>query len=161
MTQPWGTALLIFEALGLGLALPFLLLSLVPAWQRLLPRPGPWMERLQQLLAFPLYASVAWLVWVLSQQAGPPGRRRSVLAGLVLLGFAAWLRAAGRGAAPPGAAGPPREPRSPPGSRWRRSPSSGPSARGSSPTEAPAGAAWEPFSPGAWRSFAPRAPRCS
>ena len=74
VTQPWGTALLIFEALGLGLALPFLLLSLVPAWRRFLPRPGPWMERLQQLLAFPLYASAAWLVWVLSQQVGPPGR---------------------------------------------------------------------------------------
>ena len=58
------------------------------------------MERLQQLLAFPLYASVAWLVWVLSQQVGPPGVA-VVLAGLVLLGFAAWLRNAGRLASPP------------------------------------------------------------
>ena len=71
VTQPWTTALLVFEALGLGLALPFLVLTLVPAWRRLLPAPGPWMVRLQQLLAFPLYASVAWLVWVVSQQAGP------------------------------------------------------------------------------------------
>ena len=100
VTQSWGTALLVFEALGLGLALPFLLLSLMPAWRRFLPRPGPWMERLQQLLAFPLYASVAWLVWVLSQQVGPPGVA-VVLAGLVLLGFAAWLRNAGRLASPP------------------------------------------------------------
>ena len=146
VTQPWASALLIFEALGLGLALPFLLLSLVPAWHRLLPRPGVWMERLQQLLAFPLYASVAWLVWVLSQQLGPPGVAIG-LAGLVLLGFAAWLRTAGRGAGP----------------FWRRGSAAGaavaaglalatlalvgPTARGPSPIGAPAGAAWEPFSP--------------
>jgi thiol:disulfide interchange protein DsbD len=80
----------VFEALGLGLALPFLLLTLVPAWRRLLPAPGPWMTRAQQLLAFPLYASVAWLVWVVSQQAGPPGVA-AALAGLVLIAFAAWL----------------------------------------------------------------------
>jgi thiol:disulfide interchange protein DsbD len=96
VTQPWTTALLIFEALGLGLALPYLLLTLVPAWRRLLPRPGPWMERLKQLLAFPLYASVAWLVWVVSQQAGPRGVA-VMLAGLVLIGFAAWLHEASRG----------------------------------------------------------------
>jgi thiol:disulfide interchange protein DsbD len=147
VTQPWGTALLIFEALGLGLALPFLLLSLAPGWHRLLPRPGPWMERLQQLLAFPLYASVAWLVWVLSQQLGPPGVAIG-LSGLLLLGFAAWLRAAGRGTSP----------------AWRRGATAGaalaaalalatltlvgPSVRGPGAEEAPAGAAWEPFSPG-------------
>src|SRR6185295_498102 len=90
VTQPWLTSLLVFEALGLGLALPFLLLTLVPAWRRLLPAPGPWMTRVQQLLAFPLYASVAWLVWVVSQQAGPPGVA-AALAGLVLIAFAAWL----------------------------------------------------------------------
>jgi thiol:disulfide interchange protein len=147
VTQPWGTAFLIFEALGLGLALPFLLLSLMPAWRRFLPRPGPWMERLQQLLAFPLYASVAWLVWVLSQQVGPPGVA-VVLAGLVLLGFAAWLRNAGRLASPP----------------WRRATAGGAAVavaltvatlglvgravQESRPAEAPAGAHWEPFSPG-------------
>src|SRR5206468_3333067 len=73
VTQPWPTALLVFEALALGLALPFLLLTLIPAWRRFLPRPGRWMERLQQALAFPLYASVAWLLWVVSQQAGSSG----------------------------------------------------------------------------------------
>ena len=148
VTQPSGTALLIFAALGLGLALPFLLLSLAPAWRRFLPRPGAWMERLQQLLAFPLYASVAWLVWVLSQQVGPPGVAL-VLAGLLLLGFAAWLRTAGRLATP--ALAPSvgrREPRWRPGSRWPRWGLVGPSAQGSSPAETPAGAAWEPFSPG-------------
>ena len=90
VTQPWATGLLVFEALGLGLALPYLLLTLIPAWRRFLPRPGAWMKRLEQLLAFPLYASVAWLVWVLSQQAGPTGVA-AALTGLVLIAFAAWL----------------------------------------------------------------------
>ena len=90
LTQPWTSALLVFEALGLGLALPYLLLTLVPAWRRLLPKPGPWMTRLKQLLAFPLYASAAWLVWVVSQQAGPHGVG-AALAGVVLIAFASWL----------------------------------------------------------------------
>ncbi len=99
LTQAPGTALLVFEALGFGLALPYLLLTLAPAWQRLLPRPGAWMKRLEQLLAFPLYASVAWLVWVLSQQVGPPGVA-AVLAGLLLIAFAAWLFQATRAVSP-------------------------------------------------------------
>jgi thiol:disulfide interchange protein DsbD len=93
LTQPWTTALIVFETLGLGLALPYLVLTFVPAWRRLLPTPGPWMVRLQQLLAFPLYASVAWLVWVVSLQSGPPGVA-AVLAVLVLIAFAAWLHQA-------------------------------------------------------------------
>ena len=97
VTQPWTTALLVFETLGLGLALPYLLLSFVPAWRRFLPKPGPWMERLKQLLAFPLYASAAWLVWVVSQQAGPHGVG-AALAGLVLIAFASWLHQALGGA---------------------------------------------------------------
>jgi thiol:disulfide interchange protein/DsbC/DsbD-like thiol-disulfide interchange protein len=100
LTQPPAAALAVFEALGLGLALPFLALSLVPAWRRLLPRPGPWMARLGQALAFPLYASVAWLVWVVSLQTGPDGVAL-LLAGLLLIGFAAWVHRAGRTAAPP------------------------------------------------------------
>jgi thiol:disulfide interchange protein DsbD len=90
LTQPAPLALAVFEALGLGLALPYLALSLAPGWARRLPRPGPWMERLQQFLAFPLYATVAWLVWVLSRQVGPTGLAAG-LAGLVLLGLGAWL----------------------------------------------------------------------
>jgi thiol:disulfide interchange protein/DsbC/DsbD-like thiol-disulfide interchange protein len=97
VTQSWATALLVFEALGLGLALPFLILTLVPAWRRALPAPGAWMVRLQQLLAFPLYATVAWLVWVVSQQAGPQGVA-GALAGLFVIGFAAWLYQASRSA---------------------------------------------------------------
>jgi thiol:disulfide interchange protein DsbD len=99
LTQAPAVALVVFEALGLGLALPFLALSLVPGWRRLLPRPGPWMARLEQALAFPLYATVAWLVWVVSRQAGPDGVAL-VLAGLLLIGLAAWLHHATRGAAP-------------------------------------------------------------
>jgi thiol:disulfide interchange protein len=90
VTQSWAIALLVFEALGLGLAVPYLLLSFVPAWSRFLPKPGAWMTRLKQLLAFPLYASAAWLVWVVSQQAGPHGVG-AALAGLVLIAFASWL----------------------------------------------------------------------
>jgi thiol:disulfide interchange protein DsbD len=97
VTQPWTSALVVFEALGLGLALPYLILTFVPGWQRALPRPGPWMVRLEQLLAFPLYASTAWLVWVVSRQAGPAGVA-AALGGLVLIALAAWLRQVSRDA---------------------------------------------------------------
>jgi len=98
LTQPWTTGLLIFEMLGLGLAAPYLALTLVPAWRRFLPRPGPWMARLERILAIPLYASVAWLVWVLSQQVGPAGVI-AALAGLALIALAAWLYERSRSAA--------------------------------------------------------------
>jgi thiol:disulfide interchange protein DsbD len=147
VTQPWGTALLVFEALGLGLALPYLALTVAPAWRRVLPRPGPWMARLKQLLAFPLYASVAWLIWVLSQQAGSAGVA-AVLAGLVLVAFAAWLHDMSRDSRVP----------------WRRAATAAaalavalalglvPFASLGAPTSGPAradaegGVTWEPFS---------------
>jgi len=97
LTQPWTSALLVFEALGLGLALPYLVLTLVPSWRRALPRPGPWMVQLERLLAFPLYASVAWLVWVVTQQTGPTGVA-AALGGLVAIAFAAWLYQVSRSA---------------------------------------------------------------
>ena len=100
VTQPWTTSLLVFESLGLGLALPFLISTFIPAWLRWLPRPGPWMERLQELLAFPLYASAAWLVWVVSQQTGSTGVA-AALAGILLIAFAAWLYRASAGAREP------------------------------------------------------------
>jgi thiol:disulfide interchange protein DsbD len=90
LTQPAAVTLAVFAALGLGLALPFLAVSLVPAVGRRLPRPGPWMTRLKQGLAFPMYASAAWLVWVLAQQAGPDAVL-AVLAGATLLAFGLWL----------------------------------------------------------------------
>ena len=67
-----GLGLGVFLALGLGLALPFLAVALARLITRL-PRPGPWMETLKKVLAFPVYATVAWLVWVLALQVGPAG----------------------------------------------------------------------------------------
>ena len=90
LTQPWPVALAVFLALGLGLALPYLALTFLPGTARLLPRPGPWMERVKQFLAFPLYATAAWLVWVLSLQAGA-GAVFAVLVAMVLAAMAAWL----------------------------------------------------------------------
>jgi thiol:disulfide interchange protein DsbD len=89
LTQPAAVSLVVFLALGLGLALPFLALTLAPQLIGRLPRPGAWMERLKQLLAFPVYATVAWLIWVLSQQVASTGLL-SALVGLVLIGLAAW-----------------------------------------------------------------------
>ncbi|MEN3977096.1 protein-disulfide reductase DsbD domain-containing protein [Emcibacter sp. SYSU 3D8] len=83
-------SLLIFAALGLGLAFPMLLISEVPAIGRLLPRPGPWMDRFRQFLAFPIYATVIWLVTVLGQQAGITAVA-ALLGILMLVVFAIWL----------------------------------------------------------------------
>jgi thiol:disulfide interchange protein DsbD len=82
-------AMAVFLALGTGLALPYALLAVAPGLAARLPRPGAWMERLRQGLAFPMYAAAVWLVWVLAQQAGPDAVL-AVLAGGVLLGFGAW-----------------------------------------------------------------------
>ncbi|HEX2150413.1 MAG TPA: protein-disulfide reductase DsbD domain-containing protein, partial [Stellaceae bacterium] len=85
-----GQALAVFVALGAGLAAPVVLATAVPGIARLLPRPGPWILWFKQLLAFPLYATVAWLVWVLMQQVAPEDGFFALL-GLVLIGFAAWM----------------------------------------------------------------------
>jgi len=89
LTQTPGVALAIFSALGVGLALPYLLLSFAPWLRSALPKPGAWMDTLKQLFAFPMYASAAWLIWVLAQQASAPGQG-AALAGFVLIGLAAW-----------------------------------------------------------------------
>jgi thiol:disulfide interchange protein DsbD len=89
VTAPAAVSLAIFAALGLGLALPFLLLTFWPGLARHLPRPGRWMETLKQFLAFPIYATVAWLLFVLSQEVGPTGLFAALI-GLVAVGFAAW-----------------------------------------------------------------------
>jgi thiol:disulfide interchange protein/DsbC/DsbD-like thiol-disulfide interchange protein len=80
---------LVFTAIGAGMALPYLVLGWFPQWLRWLPRPGRWMETFKQVLAFPMYATAAWLAWVLAQQAGPDGVLR-LLFGTVLVGFIAW-----------------------------------------------------------------------
>ena len=98
LTQSGFTALLVFFALGAGMALPYVLLTWFPGWLKRLPRPGPWLERLKQLLAFPLYATVVWLVWVLAQQTGIDGVAR-IGAVLVITALGAWaLGIAQRGA---------------------------------------------------------------
>ena len=78
-----------------------MLATAVPGIARLLPRPGPWMLWFKQLLAFPLYATVAWLIWVLLQQIAP-GDGFLALLGLVLVGFAAWIYGRTRFAEPAG-----------------------------------------------------------
>lgn len=90
LVQPAAKLLAIFLCLGLGLALPYLLLSYWPGLQRRLPRPGMWMERVKQILAFPMYAAAIWLVWVLVQQAGV-NVLVIALGGMLLIAFAAWL----------------------------------------------------------------------
>jgi thiol:disulfide interchange protein DsbD len=83
LALPTWQALAVFAALGLGMALPYLAASLAPGVARWMPRPGVWMLRLKQVLAFPMFATVVWLVWVLGQQSGINGA--AALLGLLLL----------------------------------------------------------------------------
>ncbi|MDB5826938.1 MAG: protein-disulfide reductase [Variovorax sp.] len=86
---PAAQALMLFAALGFGLALPYLAAGFIPAIARLLPRPGAWMETLRHVMAFPMFATVAWLVWVLGQQSGIDGAG-ALLGLLVCLAALAW-----------------------------------------------------------------------
>jgi thiol:disulfide interchange protein DsbD len=95
ITQPWYLSLAVFEAVGLGMAFPYLAIAFSPAARRFLPRGGAWMLQLKQFLAFPLYGTAVWLFFVLSQEAGDLAAT-AVLAGLVLIAFAAWLYEAAR-----------------------------------------------------------------
>lgn len=89
LTMPTGAALLVFAALGLGMAFPFLLISFVPAARALLPRPGAWMERFKQFLAFPMFATAAWLLWVLNHGTSGMGLVMA-LAGAVIVAWLIW-----------------------------------------------------------------------
>lgn len=89
-TQPPLVNLLIFSALGFGLAFPFLLLAYNPALQAMMPKPGTWMVRFKELLAFPMFASAVWLIWVLAQQSGPDGAGLALM-GMMLITFAIWM----------------------------------------------------------------------
>ena len=82
-------ALAIFAAIGIGMALPYLAASVVPAVAHALPRPGAWMVTFRQLMAFPMFATVVWLVWVLGQQSGIDGAG-ALLGLLVLLALSIW-----------------------------------------------------------------------
>jgi thiol:disulfide interchange protein DsbD len=90
LTRPTPEALAVFAALGIGMALPFLLLTHLPRALGWLPRPGRWMERLKQALAFPMLATTIWLVWVLGAQTDLD-TVTTLLAAFVALAFAAWL----------------------------------------------------------------------
>jgi thiol:disulfide interchange protein DsbD len=89
MAQSAGVMFAVFMALAIGFALPFLLLGYAPSLLAKLPKPGPWMVRFKEFLAFPMLAAAVWLVWVLSLQAGADGVLKILLA-MLLLGFAIW-----------------------------------------------------------------------
>ncbi|MEE7566844.1 cytochrome C biogenesis protein, partial [Xanthomonas sp. Kuri4-3] len=88
-TAPALLAMLVFLTLGLGLALPFLLIGFVPSLARRLPAPGAWMETLKQVLAFPMYLTAIWLLWVLGKQRGVDALAL-VLVGATLLALGLW-----------------------------------------------------------------------
>ncbi|MEO7244637.1 MAG: thioredoxin family protein [Rubrivivax sp.] len=89
VTLPTAQALAVFGAVGLGMALPYLAASAWPALARALPRPGAWMVTFKGLMAFPMFATVVWLVWVLGQQVGIDGAA-ALLGTLVALAFVVW-----------------------------------------------------------------------
>ncbi len=90
LTQSWAVAMLVFVSLGFGMAFPILLLSYMPTLTKYMPRPGAWMETFKQFMAFPLYASALFFLWVLGNQVGVMGMSM-VLGVCILLAFAAWL----------------------------------------------------------------------
>ena len=101
LAQPAWITFAVFTALGLGLALPYLLLSANPAWTTLLPRPGAWMETLKQLTAVPLFLTVIWLTWVYGRLYSGTGevagqavdRLARLMGGFLLVAIAGWVLA--------------------------------------------------------------------
>ena len=89
-SQPGPVVVLIFAAIGAGMALPYLVLALNPHWMRWIPAPGQWMERFKQLMGFLLMGTVVWLLWVLGNQLGLEGVI-STITFLVVLGMACWM----------------------------------------------------------------------
>ncbi len=89
VAQPAPVALSVFAMLGAGMATPYLALTLSPPLLQRLPRPGPWMQHLRQLMAFPMFVTCVWLLWVLAQQIDVDALAL-VLVALVALGLAAW-----------------------------------------------------------------------
>lgn len=90
ISQTSAVALLVFAFLGLGMALPFVLLTLVPSLTQKLPRPGQWMDNLKQFLAFPMYLTAIWLLWVVGRQTGVD-IVIAICVGLILMVMAIWL----------------------------------------------------------------------
>ena len=90
LALPVAQSFIVFTAIALGLALPYLLLSIFPSAVKVLPRPGAWMETFKQFMAFPLYATVGYLIWVLAGQVNE-GSMLMVLLGLVLVAMGVWF----------------------------------------------------------------------
>ena len=97
LVLPTAAALLVFAGLGLGIALPFLLIGFVPALRRRLPRPGAWMERLRRVLSVPMFLTALALAWVLGRQAGVDGMTLALAAAL-LAAFGLWWTGRRQGA---------------------------------------------------------------
>jgi len=95
LTQPTAITLAIFAALAFGFALPLTLLHFAPGLQKLIPKPGAWMERVRNVLAFPMFAAAVWLVWVLAAQAGADGVA-GLLGLMAAIGFAVFVARWGR-----------------------------------------------------------------
>jgi thiol:disulfide interchange protein len=87
---PVAQSFLVFTSIALGLSTPYLLLSIFPKALKILPRPGRWMETFRQIMAFPLYASVGYLIWILAGQIDP-GALLAAILGLVIVALACWL----------------------------------------------------------------------
>ena len=90
LSQSWIVAMLVFAFLGLGMALPFLVLAFSPGLIKHMPRPGPWMVTFKELMAFPMYAAALWLLWVLGMQTGVNGMT-AVASAALLIALALWL----------------------------------------------------------------------
>lgn len=90
LTQPPPVIVAMFLVIGLGMAAPFVLLSFTPAMARLIPKPGKWMATFRQVLAFPMFITMLWLLWVVAGQTGSDGVIL-VAGGAILLGFGIWL----------------------------------------------------------------------
>ena len=91
ISQPMYVALLVFAFLGLGMALPFIALTWLPSLTSKLPKPGPWMDTFKQFLAFPLFLTALWLLWVVGRQTSTDVAAVVVL-GIILISMALWLR---------------------------------------------------------------------
>ena len=91
ISQPMYVALLVFAFLGLGMALPFIALTWLPSLSSKLPKPGPWMDTFKQFLAFPLFLTALWLLWVVGRQTSTDVATVVIL-GIILISMALWLR---------------------------------------------------------------------
>ncbi|MEM8799956.1 MAG: thioredoxin family protein, partial [Pseudomonadota bacterium] len=96
LSQSWFSAAAIFFLMGLGLAFPYLLVAYVPAFRERLPKPGPWMVRVRELLAFPMLATVLWLLWVLGIESNLEDVILA-LSAMLLISLAVWALRASRG----------------------------------------------------------------